>query len=245
MSDSHKFKANLTKTCQNIILPIFEEDREGMQTALGNQLFDRNDPVNFESENKPEDRAPILLFYSVFEIDISIQNLLDAEIYIRRFPYSNTRVTKIRHLRYIIINHLNEVYVLKQRLKAFLQLIEELYANGPRRKAVRKVTQPLFQYISMAFNDIVTVRSSHVHKEQFTDNQLRKLEILDLVTKDDNQPETQLNWSGFFGWRYREIRKQKEKQVQTINESIEKVLDIFFSKLYPVVFDENGNVIRV
>lgn len=240
-----RFSSNLTVICRNIILSSAEKDHVEMRKALNNLLFDKDDPVEFLDQNSPRDRAPVVLFYSLFEINTAVQNLSDTEIYIRRFPYKDTPITRIRYLRYIFVNYLNEIYLLKQRLKAFLQLVEELYANGIRRKDVRKVTQPLFRYISQVFESIVDARSSHIHKEHYTDRQLEKLEILELTTGDFDLEKNRLSWPDYFHWQYREIRKQKEKQVREINKSVKVILNTVFSELYPIVFDENDDVIRV
>lgn len=241
----NKFVLNLTAICQDIILPSVEKDQGEMREAINSLLFSKDDAIKLVGETSSINRAPIVLFHSLMEIETAIQNLLDTEIYIRRFPYKATRITRIRHLRFVFVNYLNEVYLLKQRLKAFLQLIEELYANGNRKKEVRKVTQLLFRYISEVFEQIVSVRSSHVHKEEYTDRQLERLEVLELISRNYSPTENQFNWAAYFRWQYREIRKQKEKQVCEINKSIEDILNTYFSKLYPIVFSEEDDVIRV
>jgi hypothetical protein len=240
-----RFTSSLVAICQDIILSSAEKDHVEMRKAMKNLLFDRNDPVEFTEQNSPSERVPVLLFYSLCEIKTAAQNLSDTEIYIRRFPYRDTPITRIRYLRYIFVNYLNEVYLLKQRLKAFLQLVEELYASGVHRKDIRKVTQPLFSYISQVFENLVDARSSHIHKEYYSDRQLEKLEILELTTGNYDLNQNRLIWPGYFQWQYREIRKQKVRQVREINEAIRDILNAFFSKLYPIVFDENDNVIRV
>jgi hypothetical protein len=245
MNGYKEFSIGLTRVVQNIILPIPETDRIGMRTSLSNLLYDKDEPVKFMEEYNSEDRAPIELFHVMFEIETSVQNLLDTEIYIRRFPFTKTRVTKVRYLRYVFVNYLSEVYLLKQRLKSFLKLVDDLYANGNKRKEVRKVTQPLFQLVAMAFENIVTARSLHVHKEIYSDKQLDKLGILESISKHDKENENQFSWLGYFGWQYREIRSQKTKQIKEMNQEIERVLDHFFSKLHPIVFDDEMNVVRV
>lgn len=214
-----------------------------MQTSMGNLLFDKNEPVELTEASNAEDNAPIELFHRMFEIETSVQNLLDAEVYIRRFPFTKTRVNKTGYLGYVFVNYLNEVYLLKQRLKSLLKLIEDMYGNGSRRKEVKKVTQPLFQLISTAFENIVTARSMHVHKERYSDKQLEKLGILEMISKSDK--ENKFNWLGYFGWQYRDIRKKREKQIREMNQEIEELLDYFFSQLYPIVFDEKHNMVKV
>jgi hypothetical protein len=245
MMDFDRFMSNLTTNSRDIILSSAEKDHSEMVKAMNNLLFDKDDPVKFVDQYSPRDRVPVMLFHRLFEIKTVVQNLSDTEIYIRRFPFKDTSITRIRYLRYIFVNYLNEIYLLKQRLKAFLQLVEELYANGLRRKDVRKVTQPLFSYISQMFENIVDARSSHVHKEYYTDRQLEKLEILELTTGNFDLEKNKLSWPGYFLWQYREIRKQKQKQVHEINKSVTDILNTIFSKLYPIVFDENDDVIRV
>jgi hypothetical protein len=59
------------------------------------------------------------LFAGFNEISHSYDTLLDIEVYVARFPYANTRITRSGHLRFIIEAYLHESYTLGERLKTY------------------------------------------------------------------------------------------------------------------------------
>ncbi|MCD6344893.1 MAG: hypothetical protein J7M17_04725 [Anaerolineae bacterium] len=244
MRDLEKYSTALTKAFKDILVPVIEAHEDQMVEVLKRDIFDQDGPRSIDYEPTTE----ILLYRSVqwgmFEIYASFESLLDAELYIRRFPYGNTRITKVRHLRYVVENHLNEVYILKERLKAYLNTVQELYAKGSRKKEVRKITQSLFQFNSEAFGDIVAVRGSHVHSLRYDDEELRRLGNMERLSHLDSDASWSQHLAHSFDFEYKRIRTRRAEQIKAINEAVERVLDIFFSRLYPVLFDEDENLIH-
>jgi hypothetical protein len=243
MKGNEEFSAGLGRAFGEILAPAIKSHEEEMATRMMNHLLDLHEPVANVVEDTKEIRILGQIVNGTSEIQSAFESLLDVEVYVRRFPYRNTRISKSRHLRYAIGNYLNQVYVLKQRLKRFLQDVEELYAQGRRRKEVKRITQALFAYLSTVFEGMVAIRGSHVHRESYSDKELSQLEGLDFTIKVSEGMSWQDLLAHLLDLRYKEIRRQRVEEIRNANKVIEAVIDEYFSRLYPVVFDDDGNLI--
>jgi hypothetical protein len=239
-----KFSITITNAFASIILPILDTHADEMTNALANRMLDLEGPTIINRQLTRQETFVAKINHQSFVIQSTFESLLDADLYLRRFPYQDTRITKVRHLRYVIENYLNNVYILKQRLKTFVQTIEDSYAKGTQRKVVRRITQSLFKYNSTAFENLVTVRSSHVHKEPYSDKELGRLEsIKTLISRVKMEDLLTQRWSEYFDLQYKEIRKEKVQELRSINQTMEQILDTNFDQIYPIVFDETGAII--
>src|SRR5579871_6772153 len=57
-----------------------------------------------------------LLTHHIAEIQTTLDTMRDIEFYMGRFPYSEAKIAKHRHLVFHVQAFLNELYILQQRL---------------------------------------------------------------------------------------------------------------------------------
>jgi hypothetical protein len=238
-----KFYEGLTKAFVEVYLPSIESSRDEVKRSFFNLLLNRNayQPANSNISRIVEHVRDI--HWGVFEILGSYESLLDAELYIRRFPFNKTRITKTRYLRYVIENHLSEVYILKERLKKYLKTIEEVYAKGTRRKQIKQVTQPLFAFNANAFGELIDARSKHVHKSRYDDIELRSIEAMERLYMANPSEEWSPYLQSYFELDYKRIRNQRAAEIAAQNQKIRNILDEYFNRLYPAIFDEQGKLL--
>jgi hypothetical protein len=243
MKGNEKFGEGVAKAFEKIIVSAVEPHMGEMADRFLNHLL--GDDVS-ETSLLPRTKEYSVLWIIVkgtSEIQEAYESLLDVEVYIRRFPYKGTRVTKPRYLRSVIENYLNRVYVLKQRLKKFLQEIETLYAQGNRRKEVKKITQPLFTYLKNSLDNVVAIRGSSVHGENFNSKDLSQLDGLDFSVRTISGLSAQEAFQEFYDFQYGKIRLKWVKDIKDLNRMLNGLLDEYYSKLYQVIFDSNGELI--
>jgi hypothetical protein len=240
----HKFSAGVAQAFAQVVLPRNEPYGEELATVLMNRILGLQAPTSINRSLTEEEFLISVINQHSSEINNSFESLLDTEVYVRRFPYKNARVTKVRYLRHAIETHFSNVYILKQRLKTFLKVLEDLYAKDSHRKKVRKITQPLFQSNSKAFEGIVAVRSSHVHKESYRDKELSRLETMELLLLGGKSDQPWMQYlENYFESQYKRIREKKAKEIRAINKTIEDILDDYFEEIYPILFDQEGHII--
>lgn len=239
----NRYYSSLTDAFKKFILPILESRKEEAAVVYINRLLALDGPNILDKASTLEGQFLGRVSVGAFEIYGSYESVLDAEVYIRRFPFGRTRISKSRYMTHVIEDYLNNVYILKLRIKEYLKLLEELYAKGARRKEVRKITQPLFRYNSQFFEHIVDIRGNHVHSERYSDEELKRLQMMESAIAAKLNSSWSPYLETYFEAQYQRIRKKKMQEIQSLNAAIKKVVDALFSNIHPIVFDERGNLI--
>jgi hypothetical protein len=204
-----------------------------------NQLLGLKGPKQLDRKVTPHDACFSKLFVGFKEISDSYYSLLDIEIYVGRFPYGKSRVSKTRYLAYHMENYLNEVYILKERMKSYFTIVGRLYRNDQTLKEVKKTMNTLSDLVQSALKGITYTRSTHVHSNRFTDENLDRLRSLELVNHGSNQiPVLRILYDSAY-------RNTRRKYIQTLkhnNEELKRMLDACCDVLYGIVADENGQI---
>jgi hypothetical protein len=245
VDDFDKFQSYLLKEIRVITEPMAKQHMQ----ELGETIW--NDILNLKGkkvlDRKPSEKEVFLVkvFYGYIEISDSYESLNDIEVYIGRFPYKNTNISKVSCLRYHIVNYMNEVYVLRERLSAYLTKVGRLYRRDPQRQKVLESTKPTFKNVSDALNGIVKGRSVHVHKSRYKDEELERLNLLNSFTQigDANFADFIEKLRHYHELEYGRIRQKWKGIIKKNNKTIRKLLNIYFSNFLKVLFDRNGNLI--
>ncbi|MFC2076287.1 hypothetical protein ACFLT7_04310, partial [candidate division KSB1 bacterium] len=104
---------------------IFEENRDELTDIYKNILYDLNGPRYINRKQTKEDHLFSKIFFGFIEIRESYEALLDFEVYFARYPYRNTRISLVRHIRFCVESYLNEIYILKERMVSYLNIIQK------------------------------------------------------------------------------------------------------------------------
>jgi hypothetical protein len=161
---------------------IKPHERE-FEEVLWNHLLDRAGPRVLDKKLTVDEQFFAKILQGFLEIRSSLQTLQDIEFYIRRFPYSKTSITRPRHLRYHIESHSNEIYILRERLKTFLTMIERLYRKDSRHTDIQRTTKVLSTLVTDMLEGVTNTRSKHTHQSRLQNEDLNRLESLDLITR--------------------------------------------------------------
>ena len=209
--------------------------------AFENELFDLPGPRKVV-KNMTRDELYFRVFYNEFgEINSCTERLRDIEIYIGSFPYRSDNLDRIRNLRYHIENYFHEIYILRERLKAFLTKIGRKFTRDLRHEAILTTTRPLFGLIRGALGDVSNTRSGHVHQARFDSQDISRLDTLALLCRVDDLDQVM---SGYLDVEYRRIRGEWKKKLKDNNEAVDALLDLLANALTPAFFDTTRNRLK-
>jgi hypothetical protein len=143
-------------------------------------------PSSVTAKPSANERYWLEWFYAFAEVEGSVGRLGQALAYLSHYPRSKVfrlhGLTEADWLRYHIEAHLQEVYILSQRLEAFLKRVERVATkagDGPGAGTARS----LRSQVRAALEGIVKSRGGHVHRRRFQDPGLRDLDTLMLLTR--------------------------------------------------------------
>jgi len=220
-----------------------EEDLQKNPEYYGvfkNRLLGLKGPKQLGRKLTPAEVFFLKLNTGFNEIHNSYYSLLDIEVYMGRFPYSNTRVSKTRYLAYHMENYLNEVYILEQRLESYFTIVGRLYRNDRRHQGIRKSIETLISLVQEILKGVIDTRGAHVHRMRFTDEDLDRLDLQEFLSKHGGDELKVLK--NFFKFDYGRIRKRYKQMINKNNEQIKIMLDACFDILYEIVADEKRQI---
>jgi hypothetical protein len=192
-------------------------------------------------KERPEDRSPIRrftrreqffsqLFRSYLEIMTARSRLeMSAEFLHGLQPRRATAQVVAYHIE----KHLEETYILRERIVTFLRRIERQSRKRRHDDVAARVAE-LEKLIYQNFEGVVRTRGMHVHEGRFEDEEVRRLDWYDLLLSAPD-PITVLEPLRRFQARLvlDKWRKSSGQNVRNVNE----ILHRLFGSLEPVVFD--------
>jgi hypothetical protein len=242
MNGLEKLHKGLAKEFSRSYVPIAKKHEKELGQSILNSLFDDPGPKHINRIPTPKEIYLKRIFDGFSEIHSSYQALTDIEIYINRFPFSATSVTKPRYLRYHVENYFNEMYLLKKRLLAFLTIIGRSFRKDSRHSAVLAATRPLFRIVSDSLKDVVDIRGRHVHQKRYSDTQIDRLELMELLSRDTKEDdELAMALKPFYKFEYKRIRSEWKSQIKRNNETVNKLLMIYSDNLHSILFSPENN----
>lgn len=227
------FQIDITKPIEQVVSRhIDNAKRRAQQSGLHFSV-----EVPFLSPDPPpilvrDERFAVDSFQAFMEVGDAFQRLLDIEVYVRRFPFRGTRVTRERYMRFHVEAYLDETYILRERLAAFAKRTTRAYKKTNRRELVIKIEKRLLATVS-ALDDVIAVRGRHVHESRFDETRLRNLGAIELIERNSADPI----WSDFVNEQYPRVRRYWAGWVTEMNRVIQKLLDVYFSDLHRLMFD--------
>jgi hypothetical protein len=118
------------------------------------------------------------------EIHSSVERLDQVLAYLSHYPGNKTfrGLSESDWLRYHIEVYLHETYILRERLKRFLKRVERSKLIA-RDSGALGVVRMLQTHVDTALVNVIRLRGSHVHDQRFDDEELKKLDVLVLITQ--------------------------------------------------------------
>jgi len=226
----------------SVLRPDEMVKNEELRQAVMNTLLDEDGSRTVSTPPQPKDLfVGYKLFKGFHEIHTALECLKNIEIYIRRFPFKNTRVTKLDYLKYNIENYLNEIYVLKERMISYSKTVVRAYQKSENSQNVESLLKEASLAVSESLKSIVETRGSHVHSSRYTDKDIDRLSSIDLMCKS-NDPSFREVFEELHDTVYYEIRKKWVSTIKKGNSDIEVVVDRYCLKFLNAISD-NGEII--
>jgi hypothetical protein len=166
MAGYDSFQHTMLTVATNNISRGIKSHASEFEEVLWNHLLDRAGPRVLDKKLTINEQFFAKIWHGFLEICSSLKTLQDIEVYIRRFPYAKTPITRPRHLRYHIESHFNEVYILRERLKTFLTMVERLYRKNSCYDDVRRTTKLLSKLVTDILESVTNTHMSGLKQQR-------------------------------------------------------------------------------
>jgi hypothetical protein len=224
-----------------VIIPqaerLLEDHESDFSEIYKTVLLGGNGRTTIDRKRSKKEDFISKIFKGFTEINDVLERLQNIELYVRRFPYAASSVTRLQYLKYHFENYLNEVYILRERLNSYLTSIKRLYRKDPRKHEIDELVKNIRKTISGSLGSVIEVRGAHIHEKRYDDDDFARLRTLELLIIGDSA------FKPFYDKAYKEIRKKKTSLIERNNKETRKIIDVYMDKLYGIVFDKKGELL--
>ena len=237
MTKFREFEAAMSREAKTLLAELLEAKPDVVsRRILG--LLDAGEDGSQRDEvwTEPKEQLVIQLHLRFGEIAESVEALQDIAVYVRSFPYRRSGISKVTYLRYHVENYLDELYILQNRMKAYLVFIARQYRLDSRSDRISALGQAVKEHFTEALSDAVTARGTHVHQRRHSDQDLVRLRLLWPLRDDEPRREN------IYELSYKQARKSKRLWIEQTNRMIETLLDVYFEYLLELLFDHDGRL---
>lgn len=221
-----------------------EEEEQKYGQALMNILANKDGPCTVDSPIKPEDIFfGNILFLPLSEIISSYTALKNIPIYIRTFPYRKYNISPLDYLRYHIENYINDLTILRNRLIAYCNKINNAYKKTSYYGKVAKHTKKLRKIVFKYFERYCDIRDSHVHQIRYSDNDMDRLFAFDVLSHSNDKKFVGII-NLFYEDSYKTIRKRWVKRIESDLKVINDLFEYYFNRLYDAITKDDNLLIN-
>ncbi len=203
----------------------FEKYQARMADWASETMSSKGKPIPDATDFSEEE---LELFNEVFrrfaEISETMDNLDLCVGFIRGRAPRRKDLKLDAYLNYHISFYLQEVYILKERLKKYATKIMRL-----RKKLGQSIDRNAYKIaidmVEKSLSPIVSARGSHVHDRPFTDDEMRMLGAYSfLAVQRPDDP----NWSRYARAEYADVKQTWVKRLTDNKLELLKLLNVFF-----------------
>jgi hypothetical protein len=142
-------------------------------------------------------------------------------------------LSKESYLQILVEAHLNEVYVLQQRIAKYLKRLVRAFNGDPRCATLQALQAKALLVVEAAFNPVTAARSSHVHEWRFSDEGISRLAMINSAARLGPK-----RMRAYYRSEHARICKKWRKTFAQNYANVEEIVGECFGALYPLIFDE-------
>ena len=181
-----------------------------------------------------------IIFNGFSEISNSLITLRLIERFIEINPPKEDGINYSNYLTYHVHNYLQEMYILKERLKTYSKKIQRNYSKVINGDGVTKIVESLMQIITKALSGITGdggARNLHVHSEKFKDDELNWLSSTTFLADFENEFKIQSEIA------YEMAKNKWYKTIKDNNNELDNLIDMYFNTIHAIISIDNKVVL--
>jgi hypothetical protein len=244
MKGFERYQRAILEAMAAAIKPLIENPLESKAAgeALWNHLFDLPGPRQAGGQRTPSELFVGQMFKGFAEISRSLETLEDIRALIGHPPERRPRISEERYLQFLAEAYLNEVYLLRERIRKYVKKIQRAYRIEPRSSEIRAKTAQLIAAADFVLDPILQRRNLHTHEERFSDDGISRLVTAKLLTLSDD-PKFVRVMRSHYDIQSRKVKTRWRKLIKSNNAAILLLIGDFFDGLHSLVFDKNSQLL--
>lgn len=172
------------------------------------------------------ERATDQMFRDIFsgytEITATIDALELVETLVSVSPPRSKKIGRDDYIKFLVGSHLQEIYMLEQRMTAYANKISRLYKSPDLPSIVKAIVyEPL--------EAIIRTRGSHVHARRYSDEGLDWVATMALFRRVGHE------FGGDLEFEYKRAQMKWSRQINKNNSDIRAIIEKYFALISAVI----------
>jgi hypothetical protein len=240
MSAAEKYLDSMLSISSDRIQNLVTKHRDALIEVSNNHIFQFPGP---QTLNLPRSEAEVR-FFDLFHSYGEINTSFDLIKSMANLPIRAAGFTPAQNVRANIESYLSETYVLYERLKTHLDLIEKATKTGGNRETYSRALG-LFPALKKSIELKLSPRTRgfHVHQARYNDADLSRLTTLELLMNHSEPDEVRKIYRGYYKSECSRAKKRWRKIISDKIADLNGLMDLYFGGLYPLVFDPKIGVL--
>lgn len=235
-------KEFLQTIADGVIPIVVSVMKKGNQKEIGESMLNAlaGDPGTRPNKPPPmtrDERFAVQLFRHFIEVHSCIERMKDFDTYFHRFPFARTRVTRQAYLQLILEAHLNEIYLLRERLVAFAKFMGKAFRNDVESKRYIAYSKALEKFAVDSLAPFTSARGSHTHQYRYSHDDVDRLGLISILQIAPD-PSFKATMRALKREAAAESQSRLRAQARQWNARVAKIIDEYFKALMPLLFDE-------
>lgn len=236
--NSLKFRKAIFSLIKTMTEKRISENKNEWILVTKRVLYNESGERKLSTQPTAEEKMIEKLTGGYTEIIASYDSMTEIPLYLKRFP--SGLEWKSKYLEFVVVNYLNETYILSERLGAYTKKVSRIYKNTPRATKLIEHIKEVDKKMNDFFLNINFTRGRHVHEKRFHDDDLQRLVYLEILyqnikTHSDKFVESEYKKALAFN------KTKWHNFIEKRNKGYEDLLGVYFSIMYSVIFDKNGD----
>lgn len=174
-----------------------------------------------------------------FDIRNTLYRLNNIESYINWSPRTKEIYCKFDLLLYHLEHHIQEIYILKERLISFINILKKVYKKYD--SSLIESFSKLQINISSQLKDFTNERSTHVHSKRYSNESITKANIKLTLLSLENDNYNDLG-SVMLRDEYLDLKKELIMLVRSKNNKVQSIINKAFKDINDSLLLEDGNL---
>ncbi len=163
------------------------------------------------------------------ESQLSLLNFFPKLINSSNYYLEKKGFSKIAQFRYHLECYFSEIYILDQRLKKLIKILQNELEDKSKKEILGKLIKKQHEML----DGLIKTRGLHVHERKYQDGDLYYIELLDQYIKSNPQNEKVVKdeVKCFLNRNRKKWKKIIENNIHNISRSIDEIYYIVFKEL--------------
>jgi len=186
-----------------------------------------------------EEKTLLVIAENMREISYILNYLNDSKLYIysKPTPFIKSKIPNARYLNYHMHNYVNNVYILKERMSAFMQRIK----RSSKEIETKKAASSFYKTIEQFFDKYGQIRDKHTHLVRYIDNDIHNLETFESAYSSMLFNSKKIIKKMHISMAYSEVKNTWLDFMKKSNISINNLVSKYFYFVTELILNKDGS----